>query len=190
MECKKNLLILLALIIGSTRVAGCPGSFTAGEGEEIANSPPVIKSVTADPSEIFEGQTSAVSVLASDPDDDSLTYDWSAIRVSDSENVTNVISGSDSQITFTGPQIEEETDYKVTVEVNDGKDKANDSVVIKVKQDLSSLIVEPGKEALSFIAGFTESINVTATTKDGSADSLEATSSDTSKELFWLLKSR
>jgi hypothetical protein len=40
------------------------------------NQPPVITSLTADPDTFYMGNSTTVTVIANDPDGDSLNYDW------------------------------------------------------------------------------------------------------------------
>ena len=75
------------------------------------NSDPVIDGLYAGSSSLFTGQSSAVAVVASDPDGDNLEYQW---LVSEGD-----ISGEGSQITWTAPTTSGA--YTISVKVTDGR---------------------------------------------------------------------
>jgi hypothetical protein len=61
----------------------CGGRLTTTQDIQIQvttnlNQPPVVSSVTANPTELYPGESSDLTCVASDPDDDPLTYEWSA----------------------------------------------------------------------------------------------------------------
>jgi outer membrane protein OmpA-like peptidoglycan-associated protein len=87
------------------------------------NQPPEVK-VTADPDQVEEGDISVVTATASDPDDDPLTYSWSATG--------GKIEGEGVKVNWIAPLPGIGT-YKVTCMVDDGKGgTASDSASIKV----------------------------------------------------------
>lgn len=100
-------------------VAGCgpgppPGDPEPPEPPEPPpNRPPVISSLTANPTSVQPGGSSTVTVTASDPDRDPLTYSWTANggRVSP--------SSSRRSVTWTAPQTP--VTYRVTVTVRDSQ---------------------------------------------------------------------
>lgn len=83
------------------------------EGSRAGNRPPVITAMTASPPEVLVGTTSLIAVTASDPDNDPLTYSWSAS--------TGDIIGEGSTVRFSasfccaGPNV-----VRVTVRDNAG----------------------------------------------------------------------
>jgi uncharacterized protein (TIGR02145 family) len=109
---KKNFLpqmfgaLLLTTVV---MVAGC--SKDEDEAPPAANQNPVITSVTVNPTSVAAGGTVTVSVAASDPNGDALTY---AYTVSG-----GAISGSGASATWTAPSAGGA--YSVTVTVTDGK---------------------------------------------------------------------
>jgi hypothetical protein len=72
---------------------------------------PVIDSVTAEPAKLEREETSTVTCIASDPDDDELTYIWSASG--------GTISGVGKTATWKAPAITGE--FLISVRVDDGK---------------------------------------------------------------------
>lgn len=78
----------------------------------VPNRNPVITSgPTANPSTINTGQTSTISVTASDPDNDTLTYTWT--------KTGGTITGTGSSVTYTAPNTADT--YTITVVVSDEK---------------------------------------------------------------------
>ena len=61
------------------------------------NNPPVIDSLTADPSEVEQGKTATIRCVAADPDGDELIYYWSA--------TSGNISGKGAEATWVAPII-------------------------------------------------------------------------------------
>jgi hypothetical protein len=89
------------------------------------NDAPVITDLTAAPSVIGQAETTVIECVASDPDGDELSYQWSAEQGS--------TSGQGPTINWTAPNAC--GDYIVTVTVTDSKGaKTSQSVTIKVKE--------------------------------------------------------
>jgi len=87
------------------------------------NKPPTITSLTASATSVARGESCTVSCVASDPDADALTYDWTFTG--------GTISGAGSTVTWTAPTAE--GTYTITVAVSDGKAAAvTDSCNIQV----------------------------------------------------------
>jgi len=68
-------LFLSVIFLLASVFAGCvqPTSTETGSGE---NSKPVIGSITAQPQSVKIGATSTITITASDPDGDQLSYTW------------------------------------------------------------------------------------------------------------------
>jgi hypothetical protein len=75
-----------------------------------ANHPPVITSVVANPITVSTVGVSIITCTASDPDGDTLSYEWSATG--------GTISGSGSSVSWTAPNTA--GTYTITVTVSDG----------------------------------------------------------------------
>ena len=97
-------------------------SFTITVSE--SNHPPVISSLTANPSGIDINQTTTITCAASDPDGNSLTYSWTKNGGTFEGNT------SGSSVTWRAPSTE--GNYTVECEVSDGEASDSESVNISV----------------------------------------------------------
>jgi len=93
----------------------------------VVNHPPVIESLTAEPSPVRQGKTSTIECVASDLDEDELSYLWSADRGN--------IPGQDSTVTWTAPNAC--GTYIITVTVADGRGG-------EVSEELEVEVIKPG----------------------------------------------
>jgi len=91
------------------------------------NHPPVIESLTAEPSPVKQGKTSTIECVASDPDGDELSYQWSAARGN--------ISGQGSSVSWTTPN--SCGSYVITVTVADSRGG-------EVNEELEIKVIKPG----------------------------------------------
>ena len=108
--------------------------------------PPIISSLTANPSSVNTSGTSTLTCNASDPDNDPLTYSWSASQGS--------ISGSGSTVTWTAPSTAGA--YIVACTVYDGQGgMASKSVTIAAGIQAPTLTVTPssGQQGTQFNYG-------------------------------------
>ena len=92
--------------------------------QDAVNNPPVIDTI-ADVM-VDEGKAISVSAVASDLDNDALTYSWTVPA-----GLTQ--AGSGANITLTAGQVTADTNYTVSVAVSDGKASASTSFVVTVK---------------------------------------------------------
>jgi hypothetical protein len=89
------------------------------------NHPPCIESLSAAPSVLGEAETTVIECVASDPDGDELSYQWSAEQGS--------LSGQGPAVEWTSPGAC--GDYVVTVSVTDSNGaKTSQSVTITVRK--------------------------------------------------------
>lgn len=98
---KKSFLlsIIFAGILSLLILSGCGDIAQKTNANTIAHAP-VINSLTANPATVATGETSTLTCLATDADNDPLIYSWSA----DSGIISNgTISGSNSTATWTAP---------------------------------------------------------------------------------------
>jgi len=103
--CGTSLRFLLSLIVVALAltIVGCGGGGTP------ANSNPVINSLTAAAQAVWRSGSTQITVAASDPDGDPLTYTWSASG--------GTISGAGTSVLFTAPASGGQ--FTVTVTVRD-----------------------------------------------------------------------
>ncbi|HEY55655.1 MAG TPA: PKD domain-containing protein [Dehalococcoidia bacterium] len=114
----KRLTGLIFLLIAVLLIGGCPV-----DNQPPENQMPVISSLTADQEELLPLASCNIECTASDPDEDELSYSWSANG--------GDISGEGPTATWTAPAAT--GSYIVTVEVSDGKDGvATEQITINV----------------------------------------------------------
>ncbi|MET0405947.1 MAG: Ig-like domain-containing protein [Cystobacter sp.] len=82
------------------------------------NRAPVLRPVTATRTTLDEGSPVTVSVEATDPDGDALTYAWSQSPFSP---VGSFVEGNRAQLTWTAPLLSSDTTFQLKVSVSDGK---------------------------------------------------------------------
>jgi hypothetical protein len=122
-KARKRLALAILLLLLTVWGACAPQSNSPATGGE--NHPPLIESLSASPSVIGQAQTTVIECVASDPDGDALSYQWSAEQ--------GHISGQGPSVTWTSPDAC--ADYIVTVTVTDSKGaKTSQSVTITVKK--------------------------------------------------------
>jgi len=97
---------------------------SCGVVEKLANRVPVIKRIEADRYTVLVGDTVTVSVEASDPDEDELTYSWSA-------NGGTFIKKNEAAVQWIAPAFEDVFDIAVAVKDKNGGE-ANDNLSITV----------------------------------------------------------
>ncbi len=107
------------------------------------NQPPVISSLTAEPQSLPPGGSSTITVVASDPDGDPLSFSWSASGGS--------ISGSGAQVTWTAPEVA--GTYTVTVTVSDGKGGSDSASVSISVAGLPDLAISEGDIVFERVGG-------------------------------------
>jgi predicted secreted protein len=124
---------LTILIICVLLLIGC-----GSDGASHTNHAPVISAVTADKEVVLCSQDCEISCVASDPDGDTLTYQWAANSGS--------ISGRSPTATWTAPDVA--GTYAITIAVSDSNDGQSTSYLsIKVAEargpTIEDLIVTP-----------------------------------------------
>lgn len=122
----KKLSVRLVLVLTALAVAALFGS-ACEKGDEIQipveNQIPVISSISSDLASVAPGDSTIITSVASDPDGDSLSYNWSTNGGS--------LSGMGKVVTWTAPEVA--GTYSITVTVDDGRDgTANKSYTITV----------------------------------------------------------
>ena len=121
---RKNLLILLSSVL----IGFCSCSKDDGGNEPIesGNNPPFIHFVSTLTDTIYIDETAQLHCLATDDDNDRLTYSWTS-------EYGSFPNGNNEEITIWEPPLEPGT-YKVTVSVFDSKEVVQDEIHITVKK--------------------------------------------------------
>ena len=133
-----NIIIISLILLTACGGGGGGGSDTPGSGYTTpTNNPPIISNTDMSVS-VVENQTSALTVSASDPNGDSLTY----ILSGDDASLLSI--SNQGVVTFnTAPDFENPSDddtnnvYKITVTVSDGSLNATANFEITVTNDTS-----------------------------------------------------
>jgi len=102
--------LAVAAILGSACAAPAPPVVTPPAPPP--NQSPVVSSVTASPAQIVSGDSTTITVAATDPDDDPITYSWSASE--------GTITGSGSQVVWASPKKSGSFNIGVAVKDNRG----------------------------------------------------------------------
>ncbi|AKJ04055.1 hypothetical protein ATI61_101849 [Archangium gephyra] len=119
---KKSLYAVLLLSLGGAGCEWLPGY----EDPDPANRAPTITQVLATPASINEGSNTGLSVTASDPDGDELTYTWTQTPA-DPAGTFGGETGSTR--TWTAPTIATNTPFTLQVTVSDGKGGSAEATV-------------------------------------------------------------
>jgi hypothetical protein len=114
--------LAVAAILGGACAAPAPPP-PVTQPAPAPNQSPVISNVTANPAQIISGQSTTITAIANDPDDDPLTYSWSA---SD-----GTITGTGSEVTWAAPKNAGNFTIGLTVKDNRGS-QATGSVTVTV----------------------------------------------------------
>ncbi len=124
--------VLVLVVVAMVTTGAC------GKG---GNEAPVITSLTASSASVGPGETSSITCVASDPDDDTLTYSWTATG--------GTISGVGSTVTWIAPGVGG-TSFTISVTVDDGEgETVTGTVAVPVVVATGSISVEsnpPGAE--------------------------------------------
>jgi hypothetical protein len=95
----------------------------------VPNQPPVIESLTAEWHRLKKASNTPITCVATDPDEDELTYKWSA--TDDGGNPVGSFTGEGDTVTWVAPN--NYGNYTITVTVSDGRGgEASDSIGITV----------------------------------------------------------
>ncbi len=129
------------------------------------NQPPIINSIVANPGTVSTGGTSTISVSASDPEGDPLSYSWLA------NGGTLSSSTGPGPITWTAPNTQ--GIYTITVYVTDNKPghspvSKSVTITVAITKTLSSLIVDPN--SWTFSSSATKQLTAIARYSDNSTE--------------------
>jgi hypothetical protein len=125
------------------------------------NEAPIISSLSSSIT-VAEGQTAVVTVSASDPDGDSLTY---SLTGTDASSLSISSSGV---ITFnTAPDYETKTSYSITVNVSDGTATTSQAITINVSNVSEAPSISGLSSSISVAENQTAVVTVSASDPDG-----------------------
>jgi hypothetical protein len=124
--------LAMATILGSACAAPAPPPPPSPVAEP--NQSPVISKVTADPPEVVQGNRTTITCVAADPDDDPLTYSWSASE--------GTITGTGSQVTWVAPNKGGNFNIGLTVKDNRGG-QTTGSVTVSVIAPTKTVTLNP-----------------------------------------------
>jgi hypothetical protein len=100
----------------------------------VPNESPVISKVAASPAAVISGDSTTITATAADPDDDPITYSWSASE--------GTITGTGSQVTWTSPN--KSGDFKIDVTVKDNRGgQTTGSVTVAVSPTTMTVTLNP-----------------------------------------------
>ena len=99
-----------------------------------ANQAPVISSVTAKPATVLYGDSVALTCIASDPEDDAITYAWSASE--------GTITGTGKEATWIAPN--KDGNFNITVTLTDYPGaKTTGNVMVTVSNPVKTISINP-----------------------------------------------
>ena len=164
------------------------GAFNSGDvvlNPPAINEPPVIKSITATPEQVEEGETVTLTCIATDINSDDLTYTWST-----TDTIPDFPTGEDAigrPIEFKAPDYVDggDNEYTIQVVVSDGNGGTDEETVSFTV--ISASVIEPTWPPTNVTATATPS----TLNKDGGAVALTATAingwdiSDTGLQWAW-----
>jgi Big-like domain-containing protein/K319-like protein len=119
---KKSLCAVLLLSLGGAGCDWLPGH----EEPDPANRAPTITQVLATPASINEGSNTGLSVTASDPEGDALTYTWTQTPATPAGTFGGETG---STRTWTAPALAANTTFTLQVTVSDGKEGSAQATV-------------------------------------------------------------
>jgi len=129
----------LVAVVAVLAVAGVLGAACAAPVAPVVTAPapevnqsPVISKVAASPAEIVSGMSTTITAIAADPDDDPLTYVWSASE--------GTISGTGSEVTWAAPKKAGNFAIGLTVKDNRGG-QATNSLAIDVIEPTKTVTI-------------------------------------------------
>ncbi len=148
---------------GTVSVAVSDGELSASTSivvGTVADRAPIIDSMTAQPPTVFRGQTSTVSVDASDPDGDVLTYAWTA-----PDGWT--LAGTGADVTVTAPNDYDQTGT-IMVTVSDGYGQtARGQVVLSTAANRDPIVQSLTATPVTVAPDGTVDVKAAATDPDG-----------------------
>ncbi|MGE3509278.1 MAG: PIG-L family deacetylase [Vicinamibacterales bacterium] len=129
----------------------------------VANNPPAISSgPTATPATILDSATSTLSVIATDPNGDALTYTWTVTGGS--------LSGTGSSVTFTPPAVITQSVYRADVQISDGRGGVTTgsvNITVNPSNTPPIITVAPAANPATMLDTAVSNLSVTASDANG-----------------------
>jgi hypothetical protein len=160
-------LVATAQDAAGNTAASAPIAFAVG-----IDPPPAISAITLSPVSVNEGQNVALSVTASDPQGQALTYAWS--QVAPATPAGTFTNGTAANATWRAPLVTETTTFTLRVTVSDGNggtaERTADLQVVNVATPnqppmVSASITGP----TTVVAGSPAALSITASDPEGDA---------------------
>jgi hypothetical protein len=130
------LTVVAALAMVAILVSACaaPTQPPAPPQPTETNQSPVISQVTANPAQVVYGGSTTLTAVAADPDDDPLTYNWSASE--------GTITGTGRQVTWVAPNKSGNLNIALTVSDNRGG-QTTGTVTVAVSPPTKTVTINP-----------------------------------------------
>jgi hypothetical protein len=122
----------MAAILGSACAAPAPPPVPPPAAAP--NQSPAISKITADPAEVLYGDSTTIIGVVADPDDDPITYSWSASE--------GTITGTGRQVTWVAP--DKSGDFNIALTARDNRDgQTTGSVTVTVSPPTRTVTLNP-----------------------------------------------
>ena len=122
----------MAAILGSACAAPAPPPVPPPAAAP--NQSPAISKITADPAEVLYGDSTTIIGVVADPDDDPITYSWSASE--------GTITGTGRQVTWVAP--DKSGDFNIALTARDNRDgQTTGSVTVTVSPPTKTVTLNP-----------------------------------------------
>jgi len=124
--------LAMAAILGSACAAPAPPPVPPPVPEP--NQSPVISKITANPAEVLYGDSTTIISVVADPDDDPITYSWSATE--------GTITGTGRQVTWVAP--DKSGNFNIALTARDNRDgQTAGSVTVTVSPPTKTVTLNP-----------------------------------------------
>ncbi len=129
-------MVLTVLVTMTLLGSGCtaPAAPTSPAPTPEPNKVPVISSVTAKPAELLYGDSSTLTCIATDPEDDAIKYVWSASE--------GTITGTGKEVTWAAPN--KDGSFNIAVTLTDYRGaQTTGNVMVTVSNPVKTITINP-----------------------------------------------